>query len=126
MDELKSLLAKVAPWLAAAATGPAGLAAQAIKTAAEALGASSASVANVTAALTGATAEQLGALKAAEQGFQERMQGLGFAHIESLESIAAADRASARGANLAGGLSAKVFWLSIIIMYAHAWPGHTT
>jgi hypothetical protein len=95
MDELKTLLAKAAPWLAAAAGGPAGLAAQAIKTAAEALGASE-SVQSVTAALTGATAEQLGALKAAEQGFQERMQALGFGNIQAMEALATADRADAR------------------------------
>lgn len=113
--ELTSLLSKIAPWLAAAAAGPAGLAAQAIKTAAQALGASD-TVDSVTAALTGATPEQLAALKTAEFDFKIRMQGLGFENTQALEKIAADDRASARSANVSGGVQGRVFWLIVAIV----------
>jgi hypothetical protein len=96
MDELKSLLAKVAPWMAAAAGGPATLAAQAIKTAAEALGASGATAQDVTNALLGATPEQVSALQAADKELELRMKSIGFANIEAMESFASADRANAR------------------------------
>ena len=67
MNELMSLLGKVAPWIAAAATGPAGLAGMAIKTAAEALGASGADAGDVTAALVDASPEQISALRVASE-----------------------------------------------------------
>lgn len=116
MDELMKLLGKVAPWIAAAATGPAGLAGMAIKTAAEALGASSADVCDVTAALAGATPEQLAALKLAELNFKLRMQELGFKQEADLAKIAADDRASARGANVQGGTTRHIFWLSVLLL----------
>lgn len=114
MDELKKLLGKAAPWMAAAAAGPAGLAAQAIKTIAGVLG-SNESVQDVAQALAGATPEQLQALRMAEIEFKARMQALGFGHIEKLEELATQDRASARNANVAGGTQKHVFWLTVVI-----------
>lgn len=96
MADLGALLGKVAPWLAAAAAGPAGLAGMAIKTAAEALGASSETVEDVTTALVGAKPEQIAALRQAEMDFKLRMQELGFKNAVDLETVAAADRADAR------------------------------
>ena len=93
---LTDILSKAAPWLAAAAAGPAGLAGMAIKTVAEVLGASTDNAADLAAAVAGATPEQLKALKLAELDFKVRMQELGFKQITDLEGIAAADRASAR------------------------------
>lgn len=93
---LTDILGKAAPWLAAAAAGPAGLAGMAIKTVAEALGAGTEDAGELASAVAGATPEQLKALKLAELEFKVRMQELGFKQITDLEAIAAADRASAR------------------------------
>lgn len=100
MEQLTKLLGKAAPWLAAAAAGPGGLAAQAIKTLAGALGSGS-TVEQVTAALAGATPEQLQGLKRAELEFKARMQALGVEHIQALERIAADDRKDARQMQIA-------------------------
>jgi hypothetical protein len=95
--DLQSILKKAAPWLAAAAAGPAGLAGMAIKTVAEALGAdASATGEQLAAAVAGATPEQIKALRLAEIDFRVRMQELGFKQVTDLEGIAAADRADAR------------------------------
>lgn len=98
---LQSILAKAAPWLAAAAAGPAGLAGMAIKTVAEALGSNSESADDLAQAVAGATPEQLKALKLAEIDFKVRMQELGFKQITDLEAIAAADRKDARAMQVA-------------------------
>ena len=98
---LKDVLGKVAPWLAAAATGPAGLAGMAIKTAAEALGAKAETVEDVLNAVAGATPEQLQALKAADNDFKLRMQELGYKTVTELEAIAAGDRKDARAMQIA-------------------------
>lgn len=93
---LASILSKAAPWLAAAAAGPAGLAGMAIKTVAEAMGGEPVGADDLAAAVAGATPEQVAALKQAELDFRVRMQELGFKQITDLETIAAGDRASAR------------------------------
>jgi hypothetical protein len=100
MNELTALLGKVAPWLAAAAGGPATLAAQAIKTAAQALGASSETISGVSEALAGATPESLAALSVADQDFQIRMKALGLSNLQAMEGLATADRANARQMNI--------------------------
>jgi hypothetical protein len=100
--DLSSILAKAAPWLAAAAAGPAGLAGMAIKTVAEALGATpETEPGELAAAVAGATPEQLTALKQAEMDFKLRMQELGFKQIADLEAIAAGDRKDARAMQVA-------------------------
>jgi hypothetical protein len=102
--DLSTILAKAAPWLAAAAAGPAGLAGMAIKTAAEALGAPAAStVDDVATAVMGAKPEQLAALKMAELDFKLRMQELGFKTETDILTITAADRADARKTYAATG-----------------------
>lgn len=94
--DLSDILKKAAPWLAAAAAGPAGLAGMAIKTAAEVLGASDETTDAVTAALAGATPEQMAALKQADNDFKARMQELGLKSIADMEALAVADRKDAR------------------------------
>lgn len=116
MSNLSSILAKAAPWLAAAAGGPAGLAGMAIKTAAEALGAQDGTVDGVTAAIMGANPEQMLALKNAEQEFKARMQELGFKTETDMLRIAAEDRADARKNNVASGMNWHIFWLSIVLL----------
>lgn len=98
---LGDVLGKVAPWLAAAATGPAGLAGMAIKTAAEALGSKADTVTDVLSAVAGATPDQLRALKLADTEFKLRMQELGYKSVAELESIAAGDRKDARAMQVA-------------------------
>lgn len=94
--DISSIFAKAAPWLAAAAAGPVGLAGMAIKTAAEALGAKDQTVDGIAQAIVGATPEQLRQFKEADQQFAERMQAMGFKNVEAMEAFAAADRADAR------------------------------
>lgn len=96
MDELQKILGKVAPWLVAAAGGPAGLATKALSTLAEKLGASEATVGAITQAVAGATPEQMLSLKQADQAFSLQMQALGFKQVVDLETLAAGDRADAR------------------------------
>lgn len=103
MADLTKILGKVAPWLAAAAAGPAGLAGMAIKTVAEAVGAPSETLEQVATAVVGASPEQLAALRQAEQDFRLRMQELGFKSELDLQTIAAADRADARKTYVASG-----------------------
>lgn len=103
MNELQKLLGKVAPWIAAAAAGPGGLAVQALRTAAEALEAPSETVAHVTEAIAGASSEQLAKLREAEQGFQLRMRELGFSNHQALTLAATQDRADARKREAATG-----------------------
>jgi len=99
--DLTDILKKAAPWLAAAAAGPAGLAGMAIKTAAEALGSSDQTTEAVTAALVGASPEQMAALRQADNDFKARMQELGYKSTADLEALAVADRKDARGMQIA-------------------------
>ena len=101
MDELTKMLGKVAPWLAAAAGGPAGLATKAMSVIAEKLGASDATIEAVTQAVAGATPEQLQALKLADLDFKLRMQELGYKNVTDLEALAVADRKDARAMQIA-------------------------
>lgn len=94
--DLSDILKKAAPWLAAAAAGPAGLAGMAIKTAAEALGATETTTEAVTAALVGANPEQMAALRQADNDFKLRMQELGYKSTADLEALAVSDRKDAR------------------------------
>jgi len=99
----KAILAKVAPFIGAAASGNVpvlvGLAAQEVslalgkdvKPTADAIG----------AALSGATPEQLLAIKEAENNFAVKMKALGFENEQALEALAAGDRASARNREIA-------------------------
>lgn len=98
---LTEILAKAAPWLAAAAAGPAGLAGMAIKTVAEAVGSTAETAEDLASAVAGATPDQLKALRLAELDFKLRMQELGFKQVVDLEAIAAADRKDARGMQVA-------------------------
>jgi len=116
VNELTSLLAKAAPWLAAAAGGPAGIAGMAIKTLAETLGATDGTVASVTSALVGATPEQMLALRQADSDFRLRMQELGFKSEADMLRIAADDRADARKNAVASGMNWHIFWLSIMLL----------
>lgn len=99
--DLKDILGKAAPWLAAAASGPAGLAGMAIKAAAEALGTKADTAEDIAAAVAGATPEQLKALKLADLDFQLRMKELGYKQVTDLEAIAAGDRKDARAMQVA-------------------------
>lgn len=99
--DFSSILRNAAPWLAAAAAGPAGLAGMAIKTIAGTLGASDTTSDALTNAVLGATPEQVAALKQADQAFALQMQELGFKNIADLEKIAAEDRKDARGMQVA-------------------------
>lgn len=98
---LADILSRAAPWLAAAAAGPAGLAGMAIKTAAEALGSSAQTAQDLAAAVQGASPEQMVSLRMAEMEFERRMREMGFQHVTELEGIAAKDRDSARSMQVA-------------------------
>lgn len=98
MPDFQKLLGQVAPWLCAAATGnvPA-----LITMSANAIGSAIGSnvkptVEAIGTAITGATPEQMLAIKNADNDFAIKMQALGFQDIETLQKIAADDRASAR------------------------------
>jgi fructoselysine-6-P-deglycase FrlB-like protein len=86
------------PWIGAAATGNIPVLIQlAAGTVGKVVGKSvSANVEDISAAIAGATPEQLLALKQADNELAEKMQQMGFQHVEDLEKIAADDRASAR------------------------------
>lgn len=98
MSDWKEVVKVVAPWIGAVATGgvPAlvGVAAQQISAA---FGVDvKPTVDGIASVITDATPEQLTALKQAENSFQLEMQKLGFDNLQSLETIAAGDRDSAR------------------------------
>lgn len=98
MADWRNILSTVAPWIGAAATGgvPAlvGMAASEVG---KAFGKDvKPTVDAIAAAISGATSEQMIALKQADQDFMVKMQQLGFEHIQTLEKVAADDRASAR------------------------------
>lgn len=98
MSDWRCILSTVAPWIGAAAAG--GVPALVGMAASELTGAFGKDVKptidSIGAAISGATPEQMLALKMADQDFQSKMQRLGFEHIQTLESVAAGDRASAR------------------------------
>jgi len=90
----QAIVKTVAPWIGTALGGPlGGLAVEAV---AGALGVSEKTTDAVKAAISGATPEQLLALKQADQQFASQMQALGYKNVETLEAIAAGDRADAR------------------------------
>ncbi len=93
MDWTK-IIATVAPWIGTAIGGPLG--GMAVEAAANALGLSDKTIEAVKGAVMGASPETLLALKEADQRFAMQMQSLGFQNVKDLESIAAADRDSAR------------------------------
>ena len=93
-----SFLAKVVPWIGAAATGnvPA-LISMAAETVSKAVGKPVAANADaISAAVAGATPEQIIALKQADNELAQKMQAMGFEHEEDLIKIANDDRANAR------------------------------
>lgn len=90
----KQLLGTVAPWIGTAMAGPLG--GMAITAAADALGLSERTETAIKQAVLGASSEQMLALKQADQAFAARMQELGFDNEQKLESLASADRDSAR------------------------------
>lgn len=92
--DFAAVIKTVAPWIGTALGGPLG--GMAVEAAANALGLSDKTVEAVKTAISGATPEQLLALKQADQDFALKMQALGFKQVTDLESIAAADRKSAR------------------------------
>lgn len=97
----KTIVKSVAPMIGTALGGPlGGLAVSAIG---EALGVDDNTVENVKTAVMGASPEQLLALKQEENRFSEHMAELGYKDIESLNNIAASDRASARSMAVATG-----------------------
>ena len=90
-------LSKIAPWLGAAAGGPPALLAMAAKEISDALGYDvPADSEKIAAAVSGATQEQLVKLKELDQGFQLKMQELGFNTLDSLVKAEVSDKASAR------------------------------
>ena len=100
--DLTGILGKVAPWLAAAASGgPVGIATLAVSTLARSLGASDATEEAITKAVMGATPEQLNQLRRDEMAFQLRMRQLGHKELADLEAIAAGDRKDARAMQVA-------------------------
>lgn len=98
MTDFSKILATVAPWLGAAATGgvPA-LVGMAAATIGKAIGSDVKPTSDAIAqAISGATPEQMLAIKQADNEFALKMQELGFNNVQHLEQIAADDRASAR------------------------------
>ena len=96
-------LKKILPYIGAAATGniPAlvGLAAKQVG---DVLGAKiNPDLGAITAAVAGATPDQIAKLREQDQQFQLQVQAMGFKNAEELEKIAAEDRASARGREIA-------------------------
>lgn len=93
MDFLKS----IAPWLAAASTGPVGLITMAAKELSEALGYDvPADTQSINQAVSSASQEQLIKIKELDLQFQVKMQELGFNTLDSLVKAEAADKDSAR------------------------------
>lgn len=90
----KNVIKTVAPWIGTAIGGPLG--GMAVEAVASAMGLSEKTVDAVKQAISGMSPEQALALKKADQDFAAQMQALGFKQVTDLESIAAADRKSAR------------------------------
>lgn len=95
----KAVVKTVAPWIGTALGGPlGGLAVDAIGSA---FGLSDKTESALKTAIQGATPEQILALKQAEQNFTAHMQEMGFKNVEALETLAVADRDSARKMQMA-------------------------
>ena len=106
----RSIVTTVAPTLATALGGPlAGMAAAAVSDAL--LGKPNGSDGEIVAALTAGGSDALLKLKQADQEFALEMRRLEI----SVEQLHQTDRASARQANVAGGIQTKVFWLVLVI-----------
>lgn len=101
MMDWQSIVKTVAPWIGTALGSPFG--GMAVTAAANALGLSDKTMDAIKGAISGITPEQMLALKQADQAFALQMQELGFKNIETLESIAANDRASARDREVKSG-----------------------
>ncbi|MDB5994586.1 MAG: hypothetical protein JWP42_1722 [Pseudomonas sp.] len=121
----QALIKTVAPWIGTALGGPLG--GLAIEAAANAMGIGEKTTDAVKQALSGVTPEQMLALKQADQAFALQMQALGFKETTDLESIAAGDRASARGMQIANksfmpavisaGLLSSFIGMSVALLY---------
>lgn len=90
-----NILKSVAPFIASALPGPLGVGAKIVLSEVFGIG-KDASEEKLEAAIASATPEQITALKAAENGFKERMTALGYDHIAKLEELANAEMANAR------------------------------
>lgn len=121
--DFSNLLIKVLPWIGAAATGnvPA-LITMAAKEVGEVLGVEVKPEANAIAhAVANATPDQVMAMRDRDATFQERMQAMGFNHVEELAKIGlqevqtyVQDTADARSKNAAND---KVFWLGVAVLF---------
>lgn len=92
--DFTTILKTVAPWIGTALGGPLG--GMAVTAAANAFGLTDKTTDSIKQAISGATPEQMLALKQADQAFALQMQELGFKQITDLETLAVADRKSAR------------------------------
>lgn len=90
----KSIIGTVAPWIGSALGGPLG--GMAVKAIGDAIGIDAPTEDSIKQALSGVTPEQMLAIKNADQLFQEKMQELGFSHIEKLQELEITDRQGAR------------------------------
>lgn len=81
------LIKQILPWLGAALTGPAGLAALAVEKIAPSLGLTDKTIENVTATLKGLSPEQLASYKKLDQDFELQMKQAGYKHLEQLRSF---------------------------------------
>jgi hypothetical protein len=120
--DFSNLLTKVLPWIGAAATGnvPA-LVTMAAKEVGDVLGVDVKPEADAIAhAVANATPDQVMAMRDRDATFQERMQAMGFNHVEELAKIGlqevqtyAQDTADARAKHSAND---KVFWLGVAVL----------
>lgn len=116
--DFSTILVKVLPWIGAAATGnvPA-LIGMAAKEVSDALGVEiPANVDAIGKAVVNATPEQIVALRSREMEFQERMQGMGFKHVEELATLEVKDRDSARDREIQTGDNANKWIAGLVIM----------
>lgn len=120
--DFSNLLTKVLPWIGAAATGnvPA-LITMAAKEVSDVLGVEVKPEAGaIAAAVANATPDQVIAMRDRDATFQERMQAMGFNHVEELAKIGlqevqtyVQDTADARAKNAAND---KVFYLGVAVL----------
>lgn len=109
----KKIVGAVAPTLATALGGPlAGMAAAAVSDAL--IGKPNGSEAEIVTALQAGGGEALAKLRAADQAFAVRMRELDI----DVHRLHQADRASARDANVRGGIQGRVFALVLVIFVA--------
>jgi hypothetical protein len=95
----KSIVKSVAPMIGTALGGPlGGIAGAALG---KALGVDGGDQKALATAIQGATPDQLAAIQKQDQDFNLQMEALGFKNAADLEKIAADDRASARGREMA-------------------------